>query len=91
LAAREVMVSVEPEDEKTLEELRALYEPYTQVLSQYLLMPLPDWLPKARASDNWQTSAWEIRAPSPDHTFQKCMIKGNRARPNAQPVLNKPQ
>src|SRR5947207_2277718 len=54
LAAREVLVSVDPEDEKTLEELRALYEPYTRVLSQYLLMPLPGWLAKTRVSDNWQ-------------------------------------
>jgi hypothetical protein len=91
LAAREVMVSVEPEDEKTLGDLRALYEPYTQVLSDYLLMPLPGWLPKTRVSDNWQTSAWEVRAPASDQPFQKCMTKAHRAHPKAQPVLNKPQ
>jgi hypothetical protein len=91
LAAREVMVSVEPDDEKTLGDLRALYEPYTQVLSDYLLMPLPGWLPKTRVSDNWQTSAWEVRAPASDQPFQKCMTKAHRAHPKAQPVLNKPQ
>jgi hypothetical protein len=61
-------------DETTLDELRAMYEPYTRVLSRYLMMPLPGWLPKARASDNWQTSAFENAAPAPDQTFRKCMI-----------------
>src|SRR5258708_9650979 len=60
--------------ETTVQELRAMYEPYTQVLSRYLMMPLPGWLPKARASDNWQTSAFENAAPAPDQPFRKCMI-----------------
>jgi len=37
-------------------------------------MPLPGWLPKARASDNWQTSAFENASPAPDQPFRKCMI-----------------
>jgi len=61
-------------DEITLDELRAMYEPYTHVLSRYLMMPLPGWLPKARASDNWQTSAFENAAAAPDQPFRKCMI-----------------
>jgi len=91
LAAREVLVSVDPEDEKTLEELRALYEPYTRVLSEYLLMTLPGWLPQARASDNWQTSAWEVRTPAPDRPFQKCMTKGHSGRTKMHVTANKPQ
>jgi hypothetical protein len=91
LAAREVMVSVEPDDEKNLEDLRALYEPYTQVLSDYLLMPLPGWLPKARVSDNWQTSAWEVRAQVANQPFQKCMSKPSRTQPNVPAAVNKPQ
>ena len=91
LAAQNVVLSAEPGDDQTLEELRALYEPYTQVLSRYLLMQLPEWLPKTRVSDNWQTSAWEIRAPAPDQPFQKCMLKGHRPRPHAHAALNKPQ
>ena len=91
LASRDVHLSNEVEDDKTLEELRALYEPYTKVLSQYLLMQLPDWLPKARVSDNWQTSAWEVRAPAPDQTFQKCMRKGHRSPSSVHPALHKPQ
>ncbi len=91
LAAQNVVLSNEPGDDKTLEELRALYEPYTQVLSRYLSMALPDWLPQARVSDNWQTSAWEIRSPAPEQPFQKCLLKGQRPRPQAQAALNKPQ
>ncbi len=63
----------EPGDNETLAELRAMYEPYIAVLSEYLLMPLPGWLPKSRAVDNWQTSAWEIRAPAAEEPFRKCM------------------
>ena len=75
LLKREVTLSDEPGDNQTLEDLRALYEPYTQVLSRYLIMSLPEWLPKSRTSDNWQTSAWEIRSPAPDQPFKKCMLK----------------
>ena len=75
LLQREVTLSDEAGDDKTLEDLRALYEPYTQVLSRYLIMPLPEWLPKSRTSDNWQTSAFEIRSPAPDQPFKACMLK----------------
>ena len=75
----------EPGDEDTLEELRAMYEPYTRVLSGYLMMPLPGWLPKARASDNWQTSAFENASPAPDQPFRKCLIS---ARPGKVPATS---
>lgn len=65
----------EPGDEDTLRELRAMYEPYTHVLSRYLMMPLPTWLPKARATDNWQTSAWENTPSAGEQPFRKCMLK----------------
>jgi hypothetical protein len=74
----------EPGDEDTLEELRAMYEPYTRVLSRYLMMPLPGWLPKARASDNWQTSAWENTSPAPDQPFRKCLLKAPSAKAQAR-------
>ena len=71
-------------DEGTLEELRAMYEPYTHVLSQYLMMPLPGWLPKARASDNWQTSAWENTSPARDQPFRKCLLDSPKSRAQAR-------
>ena len=45
--------------DQRLGELRRLYEPYANALSEYLLMPLPPWLPMAGGFDSWQTSAWE--------------------------------
>jgi hypothetical protein len=75
-----VELSNESEDERTLAELRDMYEPYTRVLSQYLLMPLPGWMPQKRGSDNWQTSAWEITAPAPEQPFKKCMLKDAAAQ-----------
>lgn len=69
-----VVLRSEPGDDVTLEELRAMYEPYTKVLSSYLMMPLPSWLPKARPTDNWQTSAWENVPAAADQPFRKCML-----------------
>jgi len=43
-------------DGKELTRLRHMYEPYVHTLAHYLLMPLPDWLPRPGAQDDWQTS-----------------------------------
>ena len=45
--------------EETLEQLRAMYEPYLFGFSERLLMPLPLWSPSKVTVDNWRTSAWE--------------------------------
>lgn len=76
----------EPGDDETLAELREMYEPYLQVLSEHLLMPLPGWLPQPRAIDNWQTSAWEVSGPAPDEPFRKCMLEPG-ARPQPQSAM----
>ncbi|HKP35453.1 MAG TPA: potassium channel family protein, partial [Pyrinomonadaceae bacterium] len=80
-----VQLRNEPGDEKILAELREMYEPYIKVLSRYLLMPLPGWLPKPKATDNWQTSAWELTAPAREEPFRKCMqdAKSKRFRATA--------
>jgi hypothetical protein len=71
-------LSSEAGDEQTLAELREMYEPYLEVLSEYLLMPIPGWLPKTRVVDNWQTSAWEVTAPAREEPFRKCMLEEKR-------------
>jgi hypothetical protein len=43
--------------EARVREIRKLYEPYANALAEYLLMPLPPWLPATAALDDWQTSA----------------------------------
>jgi hypothetical protein len=40
-------------DEK-LARLRQMYEPYLNALGNFLLMPLPQWLPRDAAQDNWE-------------------------------------
>ena len=92
LSSNGISLSEEADDGRTLEELRALYEPYTKVLSRYLMMPLPDWFPQERASDNWQTSAWEVTAPAADQTFKHCMLKEQRARArSARAAISHPE
>jgi hypothetical protein len=68
-----VVLRNEPGDIDTLDELRAMYEPYVKVLSDYLMMPLPPWLPTAKAIDNWQTSAWETNPAEVDRSIRKCI------------------
>jgi hypothetical protein len=70
----------QPGDDTTLAELRAMYEPYTEVMSRYLLMPLPSWLPKPKATDNWQTSAFENSPTAAEQPFRKCIVSGATAK-----------
>jgi hypothetical protein len=47
-----------------LSELRELYEPFLQALSDYFCLRVPRFYPDRSAPDNWQTSAWTKRAPA---------------------------
>ncbi len=40
-----------------LREMRALYEGYAEALSEYLAMPLPQWIQDEPRKDNWMTVA----------------------------------
>ena len=61
--------SNQEEAERRLASFRAIYEPLLQVLSNYLLLPLPGWLPDRGLQDNWQRdvegmlAAWLIESP----------------------------
>jgi Ion channel len=48
--------------EERLTELREMYEPYVNALSDFLLMPLPVWIPQPGIRDNWQRSKWKTIA-----------------------------
>ena len=48
-----------PQDDKKLDDLRTLYEPYAFTLGAFLMFSLPPWLPSSDTPDNWQTSAWD--------------------------------
>jgi Ion channel len=45
--------------EQKLHDLRQMYEPHVQRLSEYLLMTLPLWFPPTATPDTWQITAWE--------------------------------
>jgi len=48
-----------PDAEARFQELRSLYAPYLEALSEYLLMPIPDWIPPpGKARYNWRTTAF---------------------------------
>ena len=47
------------EADTRLAELRRMYEPYVNALSDHLIMPLPVWIPPAGVRDNWQKSRWK--------------------------------
>jgi hypothetical protein len=40
--------------------LRDLYEPYVQVLSKRMEMPLPTLLPRGDTADDWERSPWNL-------------------------------
>jgi hypothetical protein len=48
--------------EARLANLRGLYEPFVETLSQSLLLPLPPIWREGPVVDNWQTSAWMKRS-----------------------------
>ena len=54
---------VDPATIAKLAELRRMYEPFVNGLSQYFLMRMPDFSPARPTADNWQTSAWMPRTP----------------------------
>jgi hypothetical protein len=46
-----------------LKELRVLYEPFLEALSERLCFRVPRFYPESPRPDNWQTTAWTERAP----------------------------
>jgi hypothetical protein len=55
LASASVALREGPDAEAKLVELRQMYEPIVESLSRLLLMPLPPWMPPARARENWMS------------------------------------
>jgi hypothetical protein len=58
LGMRGIVLQGGAEADEQLKTFRRMYEPYVQALSEYLLMPLPEWQIGSKSADNWQTSAW---------------------------------
>jgi hypothetical protein len=68
LVAEGFHLSDDPEADLRLIELRQVYEPYVDPLSQFLCMDLPPFIPSGKLADNWQTTAWSksVRLPVPE-------------------------
>ena len=60
LAASGLKLKGGGEVDKSLEELRGMYEPYVHAMSLRFRMSLPPWLPEPEWADNWQVSAWKL-------------------------------
>jgi hypothetical protein len=56
LGSSGVPLTEEPDAYKRFRELRRLYTPYLDALSEYLAMPLPAWLPRAQEKYNWKST-----------------------------------
>ena len=56
LQAANVPLVLDSQAEERLREIRLLYEGHLLSLSEWLLLPLPEWLPSVATRDNWQTS-----------------------------------
>jgi len=59
-----IHVSEDEAVESKLAALRLMYEPYVYALGQFLIMPLPDWIPPTDPRENWRHSAFGTRRPS---------------------------
>jgi hypothetical protein len=47
----------DPASEERLSAIRKLYEPYAHALSDYLGMPVPNWIAEPKTTDQWSTVA----------------------------------
>jgi hypothetical protein len=45
-------------EDRQLNDLRAMYEPYVNALAEFLAIKLPPWIHSQKVVDSWSTSAW---------------------------------
>ena len=83
LAADRVPLRDGADADERLAQLRRMYEPYMNVLADYLAMPLPPWIHAKDVVDNWQTSAWETNPQRLATMFEG--VCGRDRRATAQP------
>jgi hypothetical protein len=57
LTAVGIQLCCDESSRERLRQMRALYEPYAETLSRFLIMPLPQWFALQPRKDNWQTVA----------------------------------
>jgi hypothetical protein len=47
--------------QEKLNHLRSMYEPYINALAQFLMLPIPSWLPPEQITEDWLVTEWEPR------------------------------
>jgi hypothetical protein len=57
LSKTDIELCGDPASEDRLREIRALYEPYAHALSEYLGMPVANWVAAPKATDQWSRVA----------------------------------
>ena len=58
-----VEVTTDVEGERSLAELRQMYEPFVNALAHFFRFDLPHIVAPQPTADNWQSSAWQRRTP----------------------------
>jgi Ion channel len=61
LAEADVSIRDSTATEEKLSELRQMYEPYVQALSNYLLLSVPQWFRNSETPDSWQIGTWQSK------------------------------
>jgi hypothetical protein len=78
--------------ERRLASLRATYEPFLEVLSNYLLLPLPGWLPDRTLRDDWQqgfegtAATWLLETDAKASNLPRPPITIHDVRLEIQPI-----
>ena len=93
LAEADVSMRAGIATEQKLSELRRMYEPYVQALSDYLLISVPAWFRVNDIPDNWQASTWEtLYADMPAQTHHSPILvtrQSNESTAIQQRVMSK--
>lgn len=63
------------EEDKKLQDLRGMYEPYLYSLAGCLGLVIPPWMPGKTQVDNWLTNPWETI-----DSGSKSKVRGTRHR-----------
>jgi Ion channel len=70
-----------PDAEQTLSAIRATYEPVCVALGDYLLIPLPGWIPSDNSPDHWDRG--------PRGIIARRLLDGLTGGPNLEPATSK--
>ncbi len=62
LATSGLLLPLRDEFRRRLFEISETYEPHVVAIANWLVVPLPSWLPEADAQDDWQTGMGQVES-----------------------------